>query len=168
MFLSLGYQVLVYKMFKKRIRLDLLWTILFILPAIMLGTSWFYVSLPTVNAQRILTRAELAPLPESATEIKVYEWSFIFSGEKYLRFRASPSDIEKFLRESPILQDAECEKFPADGIRARSPNPNAPDWYKGDIKKGRLYIIRPEWGYYPGEVVVDDEEHFVFVKIIWS
>ena len=168
MLLSLGYQVLVYKIFRKRIRRDLLWAVLFILPAIVLGTSWLYVSLPTVNARRILNLAELAPLPESATDIKVYEWSFIFSGEKYLRFRASPSDIEKFLKESPILQDAECEKFPADGIRARSPNPNAPDWYKGDIKKGRLYIIRPKWGYYPGQVVVDDEEHFVYVNIIWS
>ncbi len=166
--MSLAYQVLLYEILKKRIRHNLIWAILFILPSIMLGISLFYVSLPTVNARRILTLAELAPLPESATEIKVYEWSFIFSGEKYSRFRASPSDIEKFLKKSPILQDVECEKFPADGIRARSQNPNAPDWYKEDIKKGRLYITHPEWGYYPGQVIVDDEEHFVYVNIIWS
>ena len=48
------------------------------------------------------------------------------------------------------------------------PNPSAPDWYKGEIRRGRRYIIHPEWGYYPGEVIVNDEENFVFVYIIWS
>lgn len=184
---SLGYQVLVYEIFKKRIKRNLLWAILFLLPAVVLGTYQLYASLPTVNAQRILTLAELAPLPESATEIKCYTWSFIFSGEQFLRFRASPRDIEQFLDESPILRGAEFETFSAERMRVRSPNdpeklgqlhedghetfvpdPSTPDWYKDEIRQGRHYIIRPEWGYYPGEVIVDDEEHFVFVKIIWS
>ena len=166
--LSLGYQVLLYEILKKRIRHNLIWAVLFILPAIVPGTNRLYTSLPSVIASRILTLAELAPLPESATEIKAYEWSFIFSGEKYLRFRASPGDIRRFFDESSILHGAECETFSAERMRVLSPNPNVPDWYKDEIKQGRRYIINPEWGYYPGEVIVDDEEHFVFVKIIWS
>lgn len=185
--LFLGYQVLLYEIFKKRIRRNLLWAILFILPGVLLGTNRLYQSLPSVTARRILTLAELAPLPASATEIKAYEWSFIFSGEQFLRFRARPDDIERFLDESPILRGAECETFSAERMRVRStndpeklgrhheaghetfiPDPSAPDWYKEEIRKGRLYIIRPEWGYYPGQVIVDDEEHFVYVNIIWS
>ena len=185
--LSLGYQVLLYEILKKRIKHNLVWAILFILPAIILGTNCVYMSLPTVTANRILTLAELAPLPTSARNIKVYEWSCVFSGGKFLRFSASPSDIQKFLKESPILQGAECEAFSAERMRVRYPddskkwgqineaehetfipNPSAPDWYKGEIRKGRRYIIHPEWGYYPGEVIVNDEENFVYVNIIWS
>ena len=184
---SLGYQAIVYEIFKNRIKRNLLWPVLFLLPAIVLGTNHIYTSLPTVAARKILTLAELAPLPESATEIKVHEWSSLFSGEMFLIFRASPRDIEKFLKESPILQGTECETFSAERMLLRSsndpeklgqlhedghetfvPDPSTPDWYKDEIRKGRLYIIQPEWGYYPGQVIVDDEEHYVFVKIIWS
>jgi hypothetical protein len=166
--LSLTYQVLLYEILKRRLKHNLLWATLFILPSIILGTNLLYASLPTVTSNRILTLAELAPLPASARDIKVYEWSFIFSGEKYLRFRASPSDIEKFLKESSILQNAECENLPAERMPVRLHNPSAPNWYKNEIKQGRLYIIEPEWGYYPGRVIVNDEEHFVYVNIIWS
>lgn len=186
-FWSFWYQVFIFEIFKKRIKNNLLWAIIFILPAIILGANRLYNSLPTVNARRILNLAELAPLPKSAKEIKFYTWSSLFSGEKFLRFRASPRDIEKFIKESPILQDAECEIFSAERMRVKYPkdskkrgqiyntghetfipDPSAPNWYKGEIKKGRLYIINPEWGYYPGEVIVDDEQHFVYINIIWS
>lgn len=186
-FISLGYQILTYELFKMRIRRNLYWAILFLLPGIVLGTERLYTSLPTVAARRILTLAELAPLPESATEIKVYTWSSLFSGEKFLRFHASPRDIERFLDESTILQGAECQTFSPERMRLHSPDdpekwgryyeagheffipdPSAPAWYKEEIRRGRRYIIHPEWGYYPGEVIVDDEEHFVFVNIIWS
>jgi len=186
--LSLAYQVVVYLLLKTRIKHILLWAILFLAPAIVLGADCLYTSLPTVAARRILAIAELASLPESATEIKVYTWSFLFSGEKSLRFRASPDDIERFLDESPILRYAECERFSRKRMRLHSPHDpkkwgeyqeaghelfvpdsSAPPWYKEEIKQGgRRYIIHPEWGYYPGEVIVDDEEHLIFINIVWS
>lgn len=186
--LSLAYQVVVYLLLKTRIKHILLWAILFLAPAIVLGADCLYTSLPTVAARRILAIAELASLPKSATEIKVYTWSFLFSGEKSLRFRASPDDIERFLDESPILRDAECERFSRKRMRLHSPHDpkkwgeyqeaghelfvpdsSAPPWYKEEIKQGgRRYIIHPEWGYYPGEVIVDDEEHLIFINIVWS
>lgn len=186
--LSLPYQAVVHHIFRTRLKNNLLWAILFMLPAIAIGTNSLYHSLPAVAARRILSHGELAPLPESATEIKVYTWSSLFSGEEFLRFRASPRDIEQFLDESPILQDAECEKFSRDRMRVRSPHdpekwgeyreaghelfvpdPSAPPWYKEEIiRGGRRYIIQPEWGHYPGEVIVDGEEHLVFIKVVWS
>jgi hypothetical protein len=185
--ISLGYQTLVYRLMKTRVRRNALWAILFVLPAIMFGSVCIYSSLPTVAARKILGHAELAPLPKSATEIKVYTWSSLFSGEEFLGFRASSRDIEKFLNESPILQNAECEKFSHERMRLRTPDTtpntdqfdegeheffvpdlNAPTWYKDEIRRGKRYIIHPKWGYYPGEVIVHDEEHLVFVHVIWS
>jgi len=186
--LSLGYQVVVYLLLKTRIRRELLWAILLLVPAIVLGADCLYKSLPTVAARRILSHGELAPLPESAVDIKVFIWASLFSGEEFLRFRASPDDIERFLDESPILRGAECERFSRKRMRLHSPHDpkkwgeyqeaghelfvpdsSAPPWYKEEIKQGgRRYIIHPEWGHYPGEVIVDGEEQIVFIKVVWS
>jgi hypothetical protein len=165
--LSLGYQVVVYLLLKTRIRRELLWAILLLVPAIVLGADCLYKSLPTVAARRILSHGER---------------------EEFLKFRASPDDIERFLDESPILRGAECERFTRQRMRLNSlhdpkkcgeyqeaghelfvPDSSAPPWYKEEIKQGgRRYIIHPEWGHYPGEVIVDGEEHIVFIKVVWS
>jgi len=49
------------------------------------------------------------------------------------------------------------------------PDPSTPDWYKQEIRgPARRYIIRPKGYHYPGEVLVDDEENFVFVQLCFS
>jgi hypothetical protein len=116
------YQVLVYQLLKRRLKSRPVWAFLFLLPALPIGTLTVYRSMPSVKAQGVLARGRLAPLPESATDIKVYTWSSLFSGEEFLRFQASPEDVERFLKESPILQGAKCERFSKERMRVVSPH----------------------------------------------
>ena len=186
--LSLPYQTVLHRFFRRRIRSTVLWAILFLLPAILLGGDSLYRSLPKVKARRILAHGELAPLPESATDVKVFTWSSLFSGEEFLQFRAAPIDIERFLNTSSILRDAECQKYSRDRMRLQfpkdygmkeehlmgphdyfSPEAHAPEWYKEELRgPGRRYIIHPKKYHYPGEVIIDDDENLVFVYLCFS
>ena len=188
LFISLGYQALIYQLFKARIRGNLLWGILFLLPVIGLGTNSLYHSLPRVMASEILTYGRLAPLPESARDVKADSWSSPFSGEWFLRFRATPEDIEGFLNTSPSIRGQEYVRFspermrlawPRERIREFPPQGDgheyfipgslAPGWYSPQIRqRGRGYNIPAEGYHNWGEVIVDDEEHIVFVKVVWS
>jgi len=187
--LSLVCQAIAYRLLKRRIRSRAIWAVLFLLPAITIGGGWFYYSTPIAQARAILARGELASLPKSATDIRVYMWSSPFSGEDFLRFRASPDDIQKFLEESPILRGAKCREYSKDRMRLKYPKdywqrimeyredgneyffPDSitPDWYKQEIKgPARCYIINPNRYHYPGEVIVDNEENLVFVYLCFS
>lgn len=125
----------------------------------------------------------LAPLPESAAEIKVYSWSALFNGEWRLRFRADRSDIDRFLDASPILKEAECREYSPDRMRLVDPEPyrersdddpngsdyfrpdlNMPPWYIQEIRvPGRRYETRPPGFSDPGEVIVHTDENLVSV-----
>jgi hypothetical protein len=187
--ISLSYQAIIYRLFRTRIRSTLLWAILFLLPAIALSGDLFYRHLPKVAANRILAHGELAPLPESATDIKVYTWSSPMSGEEFLRFSATPDDIEVFLNTSPILKRAECKKYSKDKMRLPyskdyfnkfekhyndsheyfSPERDAPEWYIEELRGvGRRYTIHPKGYHYPGEVIINDEKNLVFVSLCFS
>jgi hypothetical protein len=181
-------QGLVWVFLRMRIRRDLVWAMLFLLPAIWLGTDCLYKSVPTVAAREILAWGELATLPESATDIKIFAWSSLFSGEEFLRFRASPDDIERFLETSPILERVECQDYSKDRMRLPipkdygmkeehfmgpheyfSPEAHAPEWYREEFRgPGRRYIIHPKRYHYPGEVIIDDEKNLVFVYLCFS
>ncbi|MDI6451350.1 hypothetical protein [Anaerobaca lacustris] len=185
---SLVYQIAIYKGLGRRLRSRFVWLVLFIWPGIVLGSSVFSISTPSARAEALLSRARLAPLPASATGIRVYEWSSPFSGEEFLRFAAEPNDVEKFLRESPALQGQEPEHFSAERMRLPTsgnpekdwesqvaghetyvPRPTIPDWYKQKITgPARRYIVQPERYQYPGHVLVDDEEHVVYIYLIFS
>jgi len=186
---SLVCQALAHRLLKRKITSRAIWGILFLLPAITIGGGWFYCSTPIAQARATLARGELARLPKSATDIRVYMWSSPFSGEEFLRFRATPEDIEKFLKESPILRGAKCRKYSKDRMRLKQPedywqrlmeyredqheyfhpDPSTPDWYKQEIRSpARSYMIRPKRYHYPGEVLIDDEENLVFVYLCFS
>jgi len=156
--------------------------------ALLRGGALRHALMPTVRAQRILEYGRLASLPESATDIMVHDWSSPFSGEWYLCFCASPEDIERFLAESPSLQGQSCETFSRDrmrlpislradehGISAVDahmyfiPGSRAPEWFNTEIReRGRRYAIPPKDYDNWGEVIVNDAEHVVYVKVIWS
>jgi hypothetical protein len=125
-------------------------------------------------------------LPESADQIKVLAWYTPFSGEEFVRFRANPADITSFLEHSPVLEHVEYEEysdrkmrlfFPR-GVRNTPPHddheyinkkPTAPPWYRQEIKdKARRYRIRP-LGYDSfGELIIDERNNLVFIKLIIS
>jgi len=158
------------------------------LPVILIAGYVVYESLPTVCANRTLSNANLAPLPESYYDLNAWQWSFIFSGSEYLKFKASPEDIERFIASSPILRGNTCviygdekQRLPrprdfgtkqdhfSDRYEFYSPDPSAPDWYITELKgAGRRYEIKPLRYQCPGEVIIDDESGTVFVKLVFS
>lgn len=173
--------------FKHRVTSTRVWALVFISPAVLIGGYLTYRALPASRARAILAYADLAPLPPSARHVRSYRWSSPMSGEKFLRFAASAEDIERFLQESPILRGKKCERYTAERMRLPYPNdfgreehftgstvyfgpsPTTPSWYKEEVRgRGRRYEIQPEGDYYPGEVLIDDEEHVVYVHLIFS
>jgi hypothetical protein len=106
-----------------------------------------------------------------------FDWSSPFSGEWYLRFRAGPEDIEKFLAASRSLERRECQRFSPERMLLPSPGnseePGRHEYYVPDSMAPPGY--RPElrgrggrYMYHKGEVIIDDETHLVYVKVIWS
>ncbi len=155
-----------------------------LLPVLLLGGWAIYREWPSVRAAHILAYAGLAPLPESATQLKVYSWSALFSGEWRLGFRADRADLERFLQASPILRNAEYREYSPARMRLPAPDdapippdedPNGPDyfhpgvnvppWYLQEIRvPARRYQIHPASNI-SGEVIVHTEANLVFVHL---
>lgn len=188
LWVSLFYHLILHSALRRRLRHQLVWAILFVLPGVLVGTPVLYISLPQVRASALLRLADLAPLPESATAIRVYSWSSPFSGEDFLCFTAPPSDIERFLIESPALQGQQPIRFSAQKMRLAfpkqipptwdptsdaneyfTPRPSKPNWYKQEIRgPARKYIVQPPRYQFPGEVLIDDETNTVYLYLCFS
>ena len=186
--LSFVLQIVLFSLFKNKIKNMFEWYVLFMLPSIAIGSMSIYFAVPSVKARVILSHAELANLPRSAHDIRVYTWSSPMSGEEFLKFKASSDDIEIFIASSPILKNKECEKYTQkkmrlpypknDGVEKEYlntqheyyiPDLSAPDWYDGEIKgNGRRYEIHPDGYHYPGELIIDDASSTISVKLIFS
>jgi hypothetical protein len=151
---------------------------------VSLGCLSLYNSLPSVRAQEILAGADFAPLPDSARQIKVLTWSTPMSGEKYLRFRASPTDIESFLRQSPVLEEVEYGEYSDKRMRLFcsdttygtssqdfheyiTKKKTAPPWYMQEITQSAdRYRLLPKGYNHAGELTVEEKTNFVFIKLI--
>ena len=117
----------------------------------------------------MLDNTELASLPASASDIKVFSWSTPFSGAAFFRFHATQADIELFLGESPILKGAEFEKFDQDDPEHFIHEKSAPAWYTEEIKgPGIRYKVRPKRYPHGVEIIVDEEQSFVFVTLYFD
>lgn len=182
MVLLLPYHAVVFFAFRRRIGNSVIWTALFLLPAILLVGAMVHGPVPpAVRARTILSRAELAPLPESARCVRLGCVSYVIGGKHLLKFHASREDIEQFLNASTSLQGHECEKFSAErmrlGRRGRersaisesdgkneyfSPDSSLPTWYKEEIRGQGRHFRRPG---HAVEVIVDDEQNVVFVSV---
>ncbi len=184
---SLVYHLVVHSLLRRRTANALVWTILFILPALAVGGLHSYMSLPRVEAASLLRFAKLAPLPRLATGVKAYSWSAVFSGEDYLCFTAEPNDIEHFLAASPALRGKEPTRYSLRKMRLERPKgrenefssgdaneyiilrPNTPGWYQQEVRgPARKYEVQPPRYQYPGEVLIDDTTHTVYVHLIFS
>jgi hypothetical protein len=181
---SLLYHLVVHSLLRRRVTSSLAWTILFVLPALVAGGFVSYTSLPRVEAAALLRFAELAPLPRSASGVKAYSWSGVFSGEDYLCFTAERNDIEQFIAESPALRGKEPTRYSLQKMRIphpKDPNEfnytneyfspwlNSPSWYQQEVRgPARKYEVQPPEYQLPGEVLIDDETHTVYVHLIFS
>jgi hypothetical protein len=185
---SFLWHLVLYHKLRQKLANPLIWALLFVLPATLGGTAVLYQSSPTVHVRALLRLADLAPMPESATLIRVYSWSSPFSGEDFLCFTALPAEIEQFLAHSPALQGQQPTHFSAHKMRVPypkefletgrsdgdaneyvTPRGHWPKWYKQEIRgPARTYIVQPPDYHYPGEVLVDDETNTVYVHLCFS
>ncbi len=182
--LCLPYHALMYLALRWLTRRKLVFVVLFLLPGMMFGIRAFCLSLPEARTRRLLEGAGLAALPESASKIRVYSWSTPFSGDAFLRFEADENDIEKFLNDSAILKDVECQVFSQQRMRLKRPREHkydsdygdgineyfrphgwAPPWYEQELKRSaRLYKFTSRYGH-GAEVIVHDEQNLVLVLL---
>lgn len=188
--LNFLYQLLVWLCVRRVFRPHPAWAAVFLLPGLLFFANIAWKLTPQGKAGAILARGRLAPLPSSATEIKIYGWHGLFSGEDYLRFRATADDVEKFLRESPSLRGAEAEsytvqhqlrQFPDDGMppaddphfkrhRYHHPGKRAKEWWwSGELRdRGRIHPIPAEGFHNWGQVIYDEAAGVVFINVIFS
>jgi hypothetical protein len=185
---SIAGHGLLYVLLCRKLKNDLLWAIVFVLPAVFFGHSLLRGSFPVVTAGILLSNGQLAELPESARDVQVYHWSSLFAGQEYLRFSAEPNDIRAFLRQSPILKDKTSRRYKIEPMYRSVPgdpetagrqgeakwkmyplHSNGPTWYRPGIDNpARRYEIQPKDYQLPGEVIVDDEQNVIYVYLCFS
>jgi len=186
--LSLPYQAVLYFLLRKKLKNNFFWAILFIVPAIALGTNSLFHTLPKVRALRILSYGRLASLPKSARDVREYSWSSLVAGEWFLRFNAGPEDIETFINNSESIKGRDYEIYSSEKMRLPHPmdikksieyqkaghvlyfpDATTPDWYIQKIdSKAREYKIPDKDKHNWGEVIVDDVNDVVYIKVIWN
>ena len=142
----------------------------------LLGGCW---ASDRTKVEGVLSRAKLAPLPPSATNVMYFQWNGLFTGETYAKFEAGASDLQTFLSNSPALQavtpriydtNHQHVPFPASSTDISIENDyfhkhsGFPDWYDFTIRgKGRKYVI--PWG--PNmEILVDEDRRIVWLRLI--
>jgi hypothetical protein len=161
-----------------------------VLPLVLVSCGVSESDSPEKIISSVIKNGRLSKLPESATDIQAYAWNTAFSGEWYLAFKASPADIQSFVESSesiknvkPTIFDSERQYLPypdpapTDFYRQSQMDPNIyfrkysmdPPWYNPTIKvKGKKYDVPPEGYNNRGEVIINDETNYVYIKIIWS
>ncbi len=121
---------------------------------------------PLIEAPGILSRADLATLPESARDIHVCTYRPIGYAADYLRFQADTNDIEKFIAKSPGLKNAEIF------TSSRYTQINEfPSWYNHKTENIRSYRYNDDSYHikdryirsWKTELIVDDEAHNVYL-----
>lgn len=196
---ALGLGVLAQTMIWRRLRprmASVTWQSLLLLPPVVLGVGWLTLMgydhwalsrkyEPTKRSPAVLNRAGLAPLPDSARDVRVHAWAFMLSGKYTVRFTADPNDIEHFLAASPSLERVSARTYSRERMRLRgggygglsdrydaqgneyfTADRDVPRWYRQEIRgPGRRYEINWYSGKYQGELLVDDEEHTVYVHV---
>jgi len=178
----------VWLILKERIKNRLVWALLFMLPAVTLSFIGVRDALPSVRARKALSAWELAPLPKSARRIRFYRKWWPDAERCYLAFRANPQEIETFLNTSPRVRADEFESFSNENSALSSSidlstlaelrendrglcalDDGAPEWHKLQVRgPGRRYIVLEGDRKSFGEIIVDDEEHIVFVRLGWG
>jgi hypothetical protein len=136
-----------------------------------------------LGIRRALRMGRLANLPRSASQIQAGGSSSRYAATLYLRFVATPEDIERFIADSSGLKGVLPEQFGPEhmylpyrmhaslGSQAdrhayfAELDPRYP-WFDPTIRgRGRRYVIPPDDRGQRGEVVIDDERHVVFIKV---
>jgi hypothetical protein len=89
----------------------------------------------------------LAPFPPSARQLSITIHGSMFTREFRTSFTASPAEIERWLKESPGIQES-SPTVPSQGVRK--------------------FQIRPGGRAQRAEVSIDDAKHQVLIDVSWS
>ncbi len=173
------YHAMVFHGLRKHLKSRLVWVLLLVWPALVIGGRSVYLALPAVRARALLAKIGTATLPASAREIGIVTHWFPDESDIYIRFAANANDIARFLSDSPVLQDVEPERVPAQMLLAapdgRSPpevywayraQQEGPEWYRQRLTVSRrCYRVRLEDPEVRIEVTVDDEHDMLYVHL---
>ena len=132
-----------------------------------------------------LTFHQLAQMPKSATNLMLYQWNGLGTGETYISFQIQSNDLAAFTTNSPGLAEGKLELFnaahqylpyPANAtnqfeldkldrshsyFRRRS---MVPDWFDTTItNRGRKYILQRGPN---SEVYINEETSKVYLRSI--
>ncbi|GJM25689.1 MAG: hypothetical protein DHS20C16_21040 [Phycisphaerae bacterium] len=134
--------------------------------------------------QGALATGRLADLPVTATNVEVETIGNMFSRQFWLRFEASPEDIEAFISESPGLAGIEPEHIGSqpsetndrrdgDATKVADEVTSSPigtyhdrlEWFDPEIRvRGRRYEIPWDKNANYGEVIINDETNTVYIN----
>ncbi len=133
------------------------------------------------RTQSILKWAGLGPLADSATNLMFHQWSGVFTGETYAKFRLSSEDLQKFILRASALTDWKCEVFtPNHQLGAASEwdssrkdvldhtyilrDHSFPNWFEMTVRqKGRRYehvYGSMAW------IVINEQDNTVFIWLV--
>ena len=154
-------------------------------PALLLIGITLYGHFTRVDS--FLQYARLAALPQSAKNIKFYEWHNLFAGERFLSFTAPSEAVMDFINASESLVDSEVvvysESYPRipyskevefqdwrSDVDYYVPETGAPVWWDEELRgAGRKYEIPSDAnGHWWGYVIYNEATGTVYIKITWS
>lgn len=141
---------------------------------------------PLLNERHAIEAARqwgnLAPIPDSATEVRAVKHDAFTWSEIFISFQAPPAAIDTFIKSSPGLASVQPEILSPKHMYLRDPtSPNADrdmrhlyfhneaarygaSWYDPTVRtKGRLYPLTPSKTLDLGEIVIDDQRHTVYI-----
>jgi hypothetical protein len=168
---ALAFQVVAFHLLRETRANAAVWSLAFLTPVVAVGALALYGSVPRVRAARILARTNLAPLPDSAEQIRVYTGWSADQADGYVRFHAEADVIEQFLSESSALNAVSPEEFDERGAGLDPLHPMFEiglSWYTThDIARGRRYLKVHEAGVETLAVTVDDNKQMIYIGARW-
>lgn len=127
----------------------------------------------------LLAATRLSPLPPSATNLAYFQWAGMGTGNTYVRFEVSPSDLYLFLSNSPALHGAKRTRIfdtnhqhlsiPQNSWNSSLPSnhdyylegPGDPKWFHPNVLgQGRKYEFNLEYLLW---VLFDEENHVIWL-----
>jgi len=128
---------------------------------------------------RLLAATGLSPLPPSATNVAYFSWAGMGTGNAYVRFEVSPTDLYLFLSNSPALHEAKRTRiFDANHQHLSIPQnswnsslsrsndyylegQSDPKWFHPNVlAKGRKYEFESEFLVW---VLFDEEKYVIWL-----
>lgn len=179
-------QWVVWKVLSRWVKNRRVWACFIFLPVSLLLGDSVWRAFPANRAGYTLRAGRLDSLPRSATEVKHYAWSGLFTGSQYVSFKAPKDDVETWIRNSPSLGEVAPKLYSVDKKRLVYPAEDsnwfdtkhdyfssdkmAPSWWNGTLQDvGKTYEIpATRGGHNYGILIYDERNGIVYIRVTWS